>query len=224
MVYETKIKEQKDIADGTTEVIFIRPESFSFVPGQYIQLEIPKMTFKDPKGNSRVFSIASDPRSKDSLSVVFRQSDSGFKKTLTSLPIGSSLNLEGPMGNFTFEPNAGTSHVFVAGGVGISPFMSMLRHSSALDAPASVKLIYANRSEKTTAYRKELKELARDTRWFIYKEIFGKITKDVLEKFYQPEVLWWIVGPPRMVAEVSYVLQQMGVTQKAIRTESFTGY
>lgn len=225
-IFKVGIVERKEIASDTTEISLTRPDNFQFNAGQYIQLDMPSLLHSDPKGSSRVFSIASSPEERDRLRISFRNTGSGYKKTLNELAKGTLLDLEGPLGDFTLpQEETDISHMFIAGGIGITPFMSKIRSLHEHNSGGRITLLYANRDKSSAAYIKELQSASKKN-LFTLKTVFGKITEEHIGNLVHTadKMLWWVVGPPPMVAEVSYVLQQSGVSQKAIRTESFTGY
>lgn len=83
------IIEKKELIEGVWEVSFDRRnKNFSFIAGQYIRLVLTKLDYEDSLGLARLFSIASSPNDKEKISIIFRVSGSGFKKTLLHTPIG----------------------------------------------------------------------------------------------------------------------------------------
>ncbi len=223
---KTKIKAIKKIAKETFEVSLVRPKDFEFTAGQHIQLALLKLKYADPKGKSRVLSICSSPYDKDTLCVAFRNTGSGYKKTLLELPVGSSLSFEGPLGHFTLPKNDGKKNIFIAGGIGITPFMSMIQSALSGDNPPSITLLYANRDEESCAYLNELKQLSGSSKDFSFYPIVGRIIPDEIQKHVRDidNISWWIVGPPGMVTEVKHMLAGVGVSDNNIRIEEFTGY
>ncbi len=226
MIFKTQILAHKVVAEGTHEVVLSRPESFSFTAGQYVQLQLDRLQFSDHKGNTRLFSIASSPYNMEEIKVVFRSSDSGFKRTLLSLPVGAAVTVEQAAGSFVLPSGDGDDHVFVAGGVGISPFMSYFRQRQAEDWQGQVTLVYGNRSPEHAPYLEELQQLAVSQPWFSLQEIYERPEADTfahLASLYEGAT-FWVVGPPAMVAVVDNGLRLGGVAVADIRTESFEGY
>lgn len=226
-VLQLPIISQKTIASQTSEIsLGLSGEGFSFQAGQYIQLDIPKLLYPDPKGASRVFSIASSPNEKDKLSVAFRNSGSGFKRTLTELPLGTTVAIEGPFGFFTLPPDESQTIVFIAGGIGITPCLSMIRFATEQRLLYSTTLLYGNKDRESAAYLNELQELAKHNSRFILKNIFGRIELKNIEQHAKnaQDVAWYIVGPPPMVAEIRETLLRLGINLGRIYFEEFTGY
>lgn len=161
MVYQLPIIERKEVAENTKEVVFgADGNNLEFKPGQHMNLILPELNFPDPKGSSRYFSVVSTPNNKDSVSIVFRNSDSGFKKTLLGLPLGTKVGVDCCHGSF-LVPEANTHPlVLIAGGVGIAPCISIIRSAIAQQSPYQITLLYGSHNEASAAYLTELKELS----------------------------------------------------------------
>lgn len=213
---KTQIISQRSVAKGTTEIAFAVPADFKFIAGQYITITLPELSHLPIKDQFRDFSISSSPSLKNQVNVTFRQSDSVFKQTLLKSS-GKQLLLDGPSGIFTLPGKGKLSVVAVAGGIGITPFMSMLG-----DAKNHFKLVYYNRAPETATYLKELKELLGDDLY----AFFGPPQAEQLQALYtrnKPDY-WYIAGPPTMVAIIRQLLKTLMIDDTMIRTEEFTGY
>lgn len=227
MIYTTHITSKKRVAEGTLEITFERPESFTYVSGQYLQLAVKTLRYTDPKGASRLFSICSSPRTDKEMSVVFRETGSGFKKTLAELPIGAEILFEGPFGFFTLPQETTSQHVFVAGGIGIAPFLSMIRTSVGSSTPHTITLIYANTNKERTAYLDALTKMSNHHSHFSLKLVFGRVDTVYISecmKQVDAHAQWWVVGPPGMVSETKLIIESLGVPGNHIRVEEFVGY
>lgn len=206
---------------------FARPAAFIFQAGQYLQVRVPKLLHRDPKGRSRVFSIASSPLDEDRISVAYRDTGSGFKRTLRELPIGTDVMIEGPHGFYALPRNTSRTLVLVAGGIGITPFMSMLRFF-ADDHGGSpwIVLLYANSSPKRAAYLEEVEDLTqRNPRLTLHKS-YGVIDEAFIRKTVEDldTPLWFIAGPPAMVNTVRSALHVLKVDGNDVYFEEFIGY
>ena len=124
--FASKLVKRSDVADGTTAFAFERPAGFDFVAGQYLTVTLPDPLYDDPKGNLRTFSIASPPHETNHLLVATRMTGSPFKRSLAEAPLGAAVSIFGPAGDFTLPAVAATPLVFIAGGIGITPFRSMI--------------------------------------------------------------------------------------------------
>ncbi len=220
---EIIIKEIRKIAEGVTELIFNRPPEFEFKAGQYTQFTLPKLAYPDTKGNSRVFTISSAPHEKEILSIAYRDSGSGYKKTLSELPVGSKVIIEEASGFFTLPKNG--EHIFIAGGIGVTPFVSMIKESLKKEQSLNITLFYANRDKESSAYFEDLENLCAKSNSFIFCPIFERINIGHIQKHLKNTNLnWWIVGSNKMVADVKYLLTSSGISESNIRTEDFMGY
>ncbi|MEO0084407.1 MAG: ferric reductase-like transmembrane domain-containing protein [candidate division WOR-3 bacterium] len=221
------IVKQKKIAEETYEVSFdVSGVNFPFKAGQYIELNLPKLNYQDPKGAFRTFSLASSPNDKTKISVAFRNTGSGFKKTLLELPKGSLVEIRGPFGYFVLPKDENKEIIFIAGGIGITPCLSMIRYSGENKLKNKITLLYANRNEQAAAYLDELKQWQLKNPNFILINKFGRIDEDFIKKSVKnlESPLWYIVGPPPMVAATRDILSNLKVKDENIMTEDFIGY
>jgi len=225
-IYNTKLIGRRKIAEGTIEISLERPKGFSFKAGQYIQLAVPRLLYGDFKGNSRVLSIASSPLNKEEIVVAFRDTGSGFKKTIKDLAEDAPLLIQGPYGFFTLPEDPPYPIVFVAGGIGITPYLSMIRLAAERNFTTPITLLYANRSKESAAYLEELEQLAREHKNFTFKNRFGRIDEKFIEQNVKDitNCAWHIAGPPPMVDSMRNILMLLGVKSDKVYTESFTGY
>ena len=216
-VHFLPIVSKRMIAQGTLEVRFRLEGRVKFEPGQYARVAVP-LRFADGRGPSRDFSIASSPQD-DRLMIAFRVSKSGFKRTLSKLPLGARVQIEGPFGVFAL-PRRGDV-VFVAGGIGITPFMSMLRDAQERKVRRKFVLFYANRSRKSAAFLPELKSM----RFLELHSIFRRLTAADLKKHItKKRAVWLVCGRPGMVGAVRKLLLELGVSEQLVRIEEFVGY
>lgn len=227
-VHHTTIIGRKRVAENTLEVSVKRPPEFSFKPGQYIQFGVPELLYSDYSGPSRQFSIASSPLDREKISVVFRESDSGFKQTLKELPMGAPMIIEGPHGFYTLPEKSERPFILVAGGIGITPYLSMARFFEKKGLNFQVRLLYGNRNEESAAYLRELLSIADRVKNFSVRSVFGPIDKEFIIKNVGTNNLqhftWYIAGPPAMTSSVRNTLSDLGVDSGEIYVEEFTGY
>src|SRR6202162_4495536 len=117
----SKLVSKQEAAERTTACRFEKPSNWTFKAGQYLDLTLLDPSETDAEGNTRTFSIASGPH-EDTLMVATRMRDTAFKRMLKTMPLGSALKIEGPSGNLTLHNNVARAAVFLAGGIGITPF------------------------------------------------------------------------------------------------------
>lgn len=230
------VKSKQEVAKGTLEVTFKIKEPFTFTPGQFVFITLD-LKYPDDRGTKRQFSINNDPSEAQVIKITTRISESGFKKTLKDLEIGSELDL-GPIGGkFVLPEEKSKQLVFIAGGIGITPFMSMLRHLKVAGNPyKEVSLVYSNRDQSSTAFLQEIQQMESEIPNF---KLILSMTEDLqwegekrrvdaqFIKDYFPSVNnnhYMVVGPPVMVEAVITSLAEAGVSEENIEVERFTGY
>lgn len=224
---ELPIVERREIAEGTIEVrLGLEKNKFRFHSGQYIRVTVPHLLKEDPKGNRRDFSLASSPTETDWLAIAYRLSDSGTKQTLLHSPLGTKVLAEGPFGLFTLPQNPRRPVVLVAGGIGVTPFRSMICYVTTKHLTYRITLLYANWARKNAAYLKDLTEYQQRNPRFVLKNRFGLFTPDFIRRGVKDlqNPLWYLCGPPPMVEALQKILPDLGVSEDQIILEVFTGY
>lgn len=231
-----KVKSRHEIATGTLQVIFETSEPFSFKAGQYCFVTLKKLKYQDERGSRRQFSIVNSPNDKGIITITTRLSDSGFKKTLKELPLGEKVELGPIAGVFTLPDDTFKPLVFIAGGIGITPFMSMLSYLKEAGNPYNITLVYSNRDQNSTAFLNEVKGLAGslpnfkliltmtdDANWQGEKR---RMDSDFIKAYFHNvnNNLYMVVGPPGMVEAVQTSLLEAGALPGNIKIERFTGY
>ncbi len=226
MIFQTHKISHQLIAKNTYEVVFKRPEGFTFAVGQYTQVALTQLIHPDPKGRSRQFSIATSPLNSIEVSVIFRDTGSGFKRTLLELPTKSLVVLEQGAGSFGLPLSPTGPVVFVAGGVGIAPFISYFRTVTDEGRIHPITLLYGNQHPESAAFRNELSVLSKKHHQFKLEEIYKQPTPLLFAKYAKKlhSTTWFVVGPPGMVATTVYGLESAGVHPNSIIKESFEGY
>lgn len=225
-IFETQIIDRKEVAQDTLEVSFVRPADFDFKAGQYVQVELPIVLRNDAGGSSRVFSIVSSPDDSKKLTIAFRRSDKGFKRAIEGAAIGTTVRIQGPYGYFTFDRETHKPLVLIAGGIGITPCLSMIRFAQTHKMSTPMTLVYANRDRKSAAYLNELEKLEKGqthmTLWTIFRPIDQSILHEIVE--HHPYASWLIAGPPGFVEVVRNGLHIENVHEHTIFFEEFQGY
>ena len=119
----SKLLSRHEVAKDTMAFRFERPSNLAFKAGQYLDMTLFDPPETDSEGNVRSFSIASGPY-EETLMVATRMRDTAFKRVLKTMPLGTAVKIEGPSGNLTLHNNVRKAAVFLAGGIGITPFRS----------------------------------------------------------------------------------------------------
>jgi ferredoxin-NADP reductase len=238
--FPSKLIDRFLVADGTMAFAFERPAGFEFTAGQFLTVTLPEPLYTDEKGNRRTFSIASPPQDAGRLLVATRLTGSALKRSLAEAPIGAPLSLFGPSGCFTLHEDPGTPAVFVAGGIGITPFRSILNDAAARGLPHAITLVYSNRNPEGAAFYTELLELAKrlpNLRFLpTMTQAEGSVPPWTGERRYVSAALlrevigdmaasiFYLAGPPGLVAAVTKAALEAGADPAHVRSEEFEGY
>lgn len=238
--YITSLASRDVIAEGTMAFRWRRSAGFSFVPGQNLDLVVPGESPVDGDQNLRhTFSIVSAPH-EDQLEVATRMRDSAFKRAVRSMPLDTSVSIEGPFGSLGLHDDSTRAAVFIAGGIGITPFISMLRHATKVRSPQRLVLIYSNRRPEHAAYLAELKRAEIENRNFRLVATMTEMSEADHARTHQTGLIdeklvshavaelispvYYVVGPPAMVESMRGLLVRIGVASDDIRSEEFYGY
>ena len=226
---EALIYSRRGIADNTVEIVFdARAHHLDFIAGQYMTVTVHGLEHLDIQKQFHDFSIASSPNHPEKLTITFRISQSSFKQTLLNAPLGTPVTIEGPKGIFTLPHTPERHLVFIAGGIGVTPFMSIISFTTENKLPYIITLFYYNRSKESAVYLVELESLAHDNPLFSFVPIYGPLDaneiQDHIKKQSKETLLFYIAGPPGMVQEARLVLKTEMIKDDTIKTEEFTGY
>ena len=131
---KVKLKSRREIAEGTMAFHFEKPPGFAFKAGQALAWTLLDPPETDDESRMRNFSIASAPGEPD-LMIATRMRDTAFKRVLKTMPLGTEVRIVGPFGSLTLRQNAARPAVFLAGGIGMTPFRSMLRQAAEQKLP-----------------------------------------------------------------------------------------
>ena len=233
------LKRRQEVAEGTMAFFFAKPPAFTFKPGQFCDFTLLDPPETDAEGNTRAFSIASAPQEED-LVVATRMRDTAFKRVLKTMPLGTEVQIEGPMGNLTLHNNAARAGVFLTGGIGITPFRSLVLHAAKSALPHSLFLFYSNRRPEDAAFLEELQAVQKHNPKYRFVATMtqadqskrpwqgetGYIRREMLQRFLTDlaNPIYYIAGPPAMVSAMRTMLNEAGVNDDDIRTEEFAGY
>jgi len=224
---QVPIAKKEKIARDTYEITLdCRKVNFLFEAGQYVHISLPHIKTVDARGNGRDFSLSSPPQ-KNSITFAFRASQSPFKRALIDAPLQTSVDLSGPFGFFTLPKNTSLQKlIFIAGGIGITPFISILQHMREQKISTPVTLLYSNRTRERTAYKILLEKLAKDIPHLQVVLTMKRFTKPALKRYINPleKQRVYIAGPPDMVKAIRNMLLRLDIPDTTIVTEEFTGY
>jgi ferredoxin-NADP reductase len=216
-----------------------RPYEFDFKPGQSADLTLINPPETDSEGNTRTFSIASAPF-ESQLIFATRMRDTAFKRSMKKIPLGTELQIAAPMGSFTLHKNPAKPAVLLAGGIGITPFFSIVRQAAHDRLGHKICLFYSNRRPEDAPFLEELQKLEKTNSNFrliaTMTEMAGSkepwngetgwINKEMLVRHLSGlrGPIYYVAGPPAMVTGVRGMLVESGIDEDDIRSEDFAGY
>jgi len=232
---EVRLQGREDVAEGTMAFHFDKPAGFIFKPGQAIDLILSV----DGQSARHAFSIASAPF-EARLTIATRMRESAFKRALKSLAIGSPVQIDGPFGSLTLHNKRARPAVMIAGGIGITPFISILRQAAHDELPQDLVLLYSNRRPEDAAFLAELQALARQNSRFRLLATMTQMDKSTLPWSGQTgwvdaalvakagaelsAPIYYLAGPPVLVEAMRETLELAGVDEDEVRSEEFYGY
>ncbi|HWF45297.1 MAG TPA: FAD-dependent oxidoreductase [Candidatus Kapabacteria bacterium] len=233
-----KLLGSEEIANGTRAFHLERPQGFNYESGQTIDLTLVDPTDLDDEGPVRTFSLVSAPHEHE-LMFATRMRDSAFKRTIGSAAAGAELAWDGPYGSFIMHKNASKPAVFLAGGIGITPFISMVKSATHQRLPHQIYLFHSNHTPEDSPFLDELIALDHSNPNFQYIPTMtdltdamkwegerGIIGKDLLERHIGDlkAPIYYMAGPPGFVTAMRKMLVDSKTDEDNIRFEEFPGY
>ncbi len=224
-----------DLTPTVRELVFQSKRKLAFVPGQYLELEVPH-SHPDARGTRREFSIVSSPEELPTVRIAFREGggpQSSYKKALAAVQEGDVLPVTGVWGDFVLPKRATSPVLMVAAGIGITPFISQLRHVRLADEDRDIVFIYVASGSEELAFRRELEEsrvhviiftrdepteLPRNWTWArgirLDAEGLLRVVPDIAARHA------YISGPSGLIADLAPALEKA----RSITTDAFSGY
>ena len=237
--YDTTIVRNETVAEGTMAFHFAKPAGFTFKAGQSMNVSLVDPPETDAKGNARTFSIVSAPHEGE-LVIATRMRDTAFKRVLKAMPASGRVGLRGPAGLFTLDPADARPAVFLAGGIGVTPFVSMLRDAAQSRLARDLWLFYSNRRPEDAPFLDELVALPKrnprlhfvgtmvemDKSSRTWSGERGFLDRAMLERHLKSLAgnVYYVAGPPGLVEAMQKMLVGAGVPEDAINTDEFFGY
>jgi len=236
------LKDRREVAEGTLSFWFDTAGlDFNFKAGQFVALTLHDPPETDGKGHSRDFTIASSPHDTDTIMITARMRNTAFKRNLQNVPLGTKVEVRGPMGGFVLHKDAAKPAVFLAGGIGVTPFRSMIEWVTREDLSYRMYLFYSNRIKAQTTYLEEFTTFAAGNSKFTFVPTLtqseeavpwpyesGKINQTMLRRHIHQNdfasAIYYSAGPPGMVAAMRELLEDLGIDEMQIKTEEFSGY
>lgn len=229
------LQKKENLAPNVVGFWFKPKPKRTFESGQFLHYTLPHRG-SDARGSRRYFSIASSPNESNILLVTkFADPSSSFKHALRSMAPGDELSASRPEGTFVLPRDPSVPLVFIAGGIGITPFRSMLQHLLDTGQQRPITLLYAARTEQDLLFRPLLKQAQQDLQTNIVyvldqhtdKPGFeqGPLTPEIISKHTSGrKTLFYISGPEPMVRGIIDQLHKIDVPHRNIRRDYFPGY
>jgi ferredoxin-NADP reductase len=234
-----RLKGAERLSSDTYEFVFASDSPFSFKPGQYMEWTLPHRS-EDSRGNRRFFTLSSSPIEREiRMGIKFYPKPSTFKRRLLDLKPGESVAAGHLAGDFVLPRDRRKKLAFVAGGIGITPFASMLRYMLDTGDRRDAVVLCANWRVEDIAYDSLLREAgerlsvrtvhalsARDCVPLDWQGAVGFIDSEMVKKVvpdYQ-ERTFYVSGPPVMVTAAKRAIAALGVKSSRIRTDYFPGF
>lgn len=203
------LKFRQEIAKGAFESVFSLSQKLQFEPGQYVILTLPHLK-NDPKGKGRIFSIVNTTKENKILKILYRDTGSPYKNYLIKMSIGEKVKISDPIGNFAPKPG---NLVFLAAGIGIAPFMSML--------PIKATWFISNKSKAHAPYLPQIP----NNPYLIFtnknKRLNLKLIKTRVPNW--TSCIYYIAGAPEFVEDLESQLITAGCHPANINREAFDG-
>jgi ferredoxin-NADP reductase len=234
-----KLKEKVQIAKDTYEFIFIPDKKINFKAGQYLEWTVDQIR-TDTRGNRRYFTIASSPTEAEiRLGVRLSPGSSTFKQKLMDLDINEIVIASQLSGDFSLSNKAHGKMVFIAGGIGVTPFRSIVKYMIDKEDKRDVVMFYANKFEDDIAYKSIFDQAESKLKFkCVYvlteklhapKEWNGEIgyLDENMIKKHIPDVKkckYYLSGPQGMVNAYKELLLRIGVSRMNIITDYFPGF
>jgi len=208
-------------AKNLVSFYFSKPEGLRYIAGQFIELYLPHDN-PDSHGERHWFTLSSSP-SEDHLAITTKiiEPISSFKSTLLKLKPGVEVNLADPMGDFVLPKDPSIPLVFIAGGIGCTPFRSIIKYLIDSGEKRNIKLIYLAASNAEVAFDDVFSELGDK-----FIKIIGAQAdaRQIFKYFDDASGYAYISGPEPMVEQLRDGLVDLGVDRQAIYTDFFHNY
>ncbi len=227
------------LAPNICEVTFRPDRKVHFEAGQYLELTLAHQQ-PDSRGIRRYFTMTSSPTDPD-LRIAFKFYDqsSTYKRALLAMKVGESTVASPVIGDFTLPTDSAAKLVFIAGGIGVTPFRSILQYLIDLQQTRDIVLIYASHSPAEFVYQdflaKAVQKLGIKVIYTIIDQMavpanwtgqVGRITPEMITTLIPDFKLrgYYFSGPPAMIANFTQVVTGLGVSRTQIKSDAFSGY
>jgi len=228
MDYVTALVESSELAPGIVRFRLTRPVGFDFKAGQYFILNLGE-------GLAKPFSYSNSPTEGDCIEFTTRMSGSEYKRMLGALRAGENALVSGPLGSFTYGGQGRV--VFLAGGIGVTPFRSMCKWLTDSKADCDVALMWGVSTIEEAVFKDDFDAMAAANPRLSVVYVVAKPPAGwkgcggyVCRRYVEENVPWWrdavyyVCGPPKMTEAMDGMLAEMGIPKERVVKEAFSGY
>lgn len=227
--YRLTLQSKQKIGDDIYDLAFRADKKIQFRPGQYMAWTLPPKG-SDTRGNRRYFTLASSPTESDvRLGVKYYEPPSTFKKKMVTLEPGETISAAELAGDFTLPADPNQKLLFIAGGIGITPFRSMVKYLVDRGEKRDIVLLYSNRLAREIAYAPLFDEAAQKVGLkivYVVTDQGARIDMAMIKK-EAPDYaarLFYVSGPYAMISAFKKTLREIGVPPTQIKTDFFPGF
>jgi len=192
----------------------LEPEhELTYIPGQWMYVQIKE-------GLKHHFTISSSPTENFLQFTTKFRPESEYKKALWQLKVGDTLEINGAHGGFILDEKDPTPRLFITGGIGITPFRSMIKYATDKGLSVPISLLYSVKTKAEAAFA-DLPNCQ-----IIETESQGRLDEAKVKQLCPDwkDRSWWLCGPPAMVEALMNLGQKMGMSAEQLKSEEFTGY
>jgi ferredoxin-NADP reductase len=223
---EVSMIENVQIGQGIRKYRLIKPKGLEFAAGQYFILKLDERLMKP-------FSFSNSPTEGDYIEFTTKMSQSDFKKRLASLKPQDKVRIVGPLGGFTLNPNH-KKVVFLAGGIGITPFRSMIKYITDSKSDCDAILLWCVNTMDDAVFKGDFDRVQKNnphlnvlyvpakppSGWqgpsgFMSQKTLSQKVPDYKDRTF------YVCGPPKMIAAVDAMFAEMNVAKERIIVEQF---
>lgn len=225
-VFRANVSLVEEVTKEVKRITFNINGIFSFVSGQYVWVELPNLSLaEDPKGNRRAFSISNSSNGNNTIYIIARTSTSGYKNKLFSLKIGEEVNIHGPFGSaFVLPENPKKNIMMIGGGVGITPFVSVIEGIKQESLSIKLFLFQLSKKKEIEVASQRLEEFKKVYKFFDFKTQDRLFSWNDVKNIYKSlagETEWWVFGPKGMVDLVYRELKRGGIFDSDMIFENY---
>lgn len=232
MKFETFMKEIIPRTSDVSSFRFPRPAELVYKPGQYMMVTLKSVS----KELMHPFSLSSSPTEKDYIEFTKKFTANEYSVALKALKPGDWAQIDAPYGKFTFE-GENPKIALLTGGIGITPFRSIVKYCTDTKLNTSIVLMYGCRAPGDIAFRREFEAMQEQNKNFRlvftvnepngdWKGYVGNITPEMVKKEIPDykERIFYACGPPGMVQAMINLMKEIGLPETQLKLEYFGGY